>query len=105
MNLHQLNVFKAIVEAGSFSKAALQMHIAQSAVSYHVKALETEIGDPLFLRVKTKVFLTEKGRKLRAHVDKIFQAVVEAQVDVCACARTTGGELHFGLGVSSLSNQ
>jgi DNA-binding transcriptional LysR family regulator len=32
MNLHQLNVFKAIVEAGSFSKAALQLHIAQSAV-------------------------------------------------------------------------
>ena len=105
MNLHQLNVFKAIVETGSFSKAALQLHIAQSAVSYHVKALETEIREPLFLRVKTKVFLTEKGRKLRDHVDKIFQAVVEAQVDLCAGARTPGVELHFGLGVSSLSDQ
>jgi DNA-binding transcriptional LysR family regulator len=102
MNLHQLNVFKAIVETGSFSRAALQPHIAQSAVSYHVKALEAEIGEPLFLRVKTKVFLTEKGRRLRDHVEKIFQAVVEAQVDLCARARTPGDELHFGLGVSAL---
>jgi DNA-binding transcriptional LysR family regulator len=105
MNLHQLNVFKAIVETGSFSRAALQLHIAQSAVSYHVKALEAEIGEPLFLRVKTKVFLTEKGRRLRDHVEIIFQAVVEAQVDLCARARTPGDELHFGLGVSSLSDQ
>jgi DNA-binding transcriptional LysR family regulator len=105
MDLHKLNVFKAIVETGSFSKAAIRLRIAQSAVSYHVKALETEIGEPLFLRVKTKVFLTEKGGRLWNHVEKIFQAVLDAQMDLCARPPSPRGELHLGLGVSSLTGQ
>jgi DNA-binding transcriptional LysR family regulator len=103
MNLHQLNVFRSIVETGSFSRAAAQLRIAQSAVSYHVKALEDEVGRPLFLRYKTRISLTEGGRKLWEHVDKIFLAVEEARRDVCAAPGAS--ELHFGLGVSSLCDQ
>jgi LysR family transcriptional regulator, cyn operon transcriptional activator len=105
MNLHQLNVFRAIVQTGSFSKAAEQQRIAQSAVSYHIKALETEIGRPLFLRGKGRASLTEKGLKLWEHVEKIFRAVDEAQRELCDPAPAEGGELHFGLGVSSLSDR
>lgn len=105
MNLHQLNVFRAIVETGSFSRAATQQRIAQSAVSYHVKALEAEIGRPLFLRGKGRVSLTEKGLKLWEHVEKIFRAVDDAQRELCDPAPAEGGELHFGLGVSSLSER
>jgi DNA-binding transcriptional LysR family regulator len=105
MNLHQLSVFRAIVETGSFSKAAAQQRIAQSAVSYHIKALETEIGRPLFLRNKARVSLTEKGLKLWEHVEKIFHAVDEAQRELCEPAPAEGGEFHFGLGVSSLAEQ
>jgi len=105
MNLHQLSVFRAIIETGSFSRAAQQQRIAQSAVSYHVKALEREIGRPLFLRTKNRVSLTEKGLKLWEHVERIFRAVDEAEREVCDPAPAEGGELHFGLGVSSLSEQ
>ena len=59
MNLHQLYVFKVVVESGSFSKTASEMRIAQSAISYHIKMLEAEIGEPLFFRS-------------RAHVSRIF---------------------------------
>jgi DNA-binding transcriptional LysR family regulator len=105
MNLHQLNVFRAIVETGSFSKAAAELSIAQSAVSYHIKLLETEVGDPLFLRVKTRVYLTETGKVLWEHVAKIFQAVGEAKNAIAEMGQGHAGELHFGLGVSSLSDQ
>lgn len=105
MNLHQLNVFRAIVETGSFSKAASHLHIAQSAVSYHVKALEQEIGKPLFLRYKTQVLLTEKGRRLKEHVDKIFDAVDGARLDLCGDTSDDVRELHLGLGVSSLTDR
>jgi DNA-binding transcriptional LysR family regulator len=105
MNLHQLSIFRAIVQTGSFSRAALQLRTAQSAVSYHIKALEGEIGKPLFLRYKTRISLTENGRKLWEHVEKIFCAVEEARRELCADAPPDGGELHFGLGVSSLSEQ
>lgn len=102
VNLHQLNVFQAIVETGSFSKAARSLRIAQSAVSYHIKTMETAIGEPLFLRVKTRVFLTETGKVLWKHVERIFQAVGDAQREMEAHAERRGGELHLGLGVSSL---
>ena len=105
MNLHQLSVFRAIVETGSFSRAAAQQRIAQSAVSYHVKALEGEVGRPLFLRHRGRVSLTEAGNKLWDHVEKIFNAVDEAQRELCQSAPQEEGELHFGLGVSSLSDQ
>ena len=105
MNLHQLNVFRAIVETGSFSKAASRLHIAQSAVSYHVKALEQDIGKPLFLRYKTQVLLTEKGRRLKGHVDKIFDAVDGARLDLCGDPSDDVRELHLGLGVSSLTDR
>ncbi|MEW5978469.1 MAG: LysR family transcriptional regulator [Acidobacteriota bacterium] len=105
MNLHQLNVFKTIVETGSFSKAAAELSIAQSAVSYHIKLLENEIGDPLFLRVKTRVHLTETGRLLWKHVEKIFQAVEETRRAMIDRTLHHAGELHFGLAVSSLSDQ
>lgn len=105
MNLHQLNVFRAIVETGSFSKAAADLRIAQSAVSYHIKLLEAEVGDPLFLRVKTRVYLTETGKVLWKHVEKIFQAVEAAKKAIMDMGQGRSGELHFGLGVSSLSDQ
>lgn len=105
MNLHQLNVFRAIVETGSFSKAASRLHIAQSAVSYHVKALEQDIGKPLFLRYKTQVLLTEKGRRLKEHVDKIFDAVDSARLDLCGDLSDDVRDLHLGLGVSSLTDR
>lgn len=79
------------------------MRLAQSAVSYHIKALEGEIGAPLFSRVKTKVFLTEKGSRLREHTEKIFQTVADAEKELCG--PHDSAELHFGLGVSSLSEQ
>jgi DNA-binding transcriptional LysR family regulator len=105
MNLHQLSVFKAIVETGSFSKAAAELCIAQSAVSYHIKLLEAEVGDPLFLRVKTRVYLTEAGKVLWQHVERIFQAVEAAKNAIVEISQGHSGELHFGLGVSSLSDQ
>ncbi len=105
MNLHQLNVFRAIVETGSFSKAASELCIAQSAVSYHIKLLEAEVGDPLFLRVKTRVYLTETGKVLWKHVERIFKAVEEAKSAIAEMGQGHSGELHFGLGVSSLSDQ
>jgi LysR family nitrogen assimilation transcriptional regulator len=103
VNLHQLTVFRAVVDSGTFSKAAAELRLAQSAVSYHIKALEEEIGAPLFSRVKTKVFLTEKGSRLREHTEIIFRAVADAERELCDAH--SAAELQFGLGVSSLSEQ
>jgi LysR family transcriptional regulator, nitrogen assimilation regulatory protein len=103
MNLHQLYVFKVVVETGSFSKTASEVRIAQSAISYHIKMLEAEIGEPLFFRSRAHVSLTEKGKVLWKHVEKIFVAVEEAKRELGVEIAPT--ELRFGSSVSTLTGQ
>ena len=50
MNLRQLSYFVRIAESGSFSAAADALHVAQSALSRHVKDLEDELGGALLDR-------------------------------------------------------
>ncbi|NIQ96140.1 MAG: LysR family transcriptional regulator, partial [Desulfuromonadales bacterium] len=50
MNLHQIKIFVAIVEQGSFSAAADAIALTQSTVSQHMASLEDEVGVPLFDR-------------------------------------------------------
>ena len=64
MDFRYLKAFMATVEQGSFSKAAAELNIAQSAVSRQVKLLEESIGAELLIRSSKHLVLTAKGRKL-----------------------------------------
>lgn len=59
--LNQLRHFQAIVECGSFTEAAEQCHISQSAISQQIQSLEAELGVKLLNREKRKISLTEAG--------------------------------------------
>lgn len=59
--LDQLRHFQAIVECGSFTEAAEQCHISQSALSQQIQSLEMELGVKLLNRDKRKISLTEAG--------------------------------------------
>ena len=50
MDLRQLEMFQAIVETGSFTKAGEKLFVSQSAISRQIKLLEEELGDQLFKR-------------------------------------------------------
>lgn len=54
--------FEAAARLGSFSKAAIELGLSQSAVSHEIRLLEDRIGQPLFLRVGRSVQLTDAGR-------------------------------------------
>jgi DNA-binding transcriptional LysR family regulator len=64
LTLDQLRVFEAIAETGSFSAAARKLRRAQSAVSYAIGNLETQLGVALFERARQRPVLTEAGRSL-----------------------------------------
>lgn len=64
MDFRYLKAFIAAVEQGSFSKAADELNIAQSAVSRQVKLLEESVDDELLIRSTKHLSLTPKGRKL-----------------------------------------
>lgn len=62
MEFHQLRYFVAAAELGSISAAARREHVTQPALSRQVARLETQLGVPLFRRVKQRIELTDAGR-------------------------------------------
>ena len=70
MDVRQLRYFIAIVEARSFSRAAELLHVAQPALSHHVRTMESDLGVQLLHRGARGVLPTEAGLRLleRAHV-------------------------------------
>lgn len=68
----RLKVFRAVLEQGSFTRAARQLGISQPAVSQHVAELEKSAGAELFTRSRGAVTLTSAGIAFKEYADKIL---------------------------------
>ncbi len=68
-NIKSIQVFCVVARTKNLTKAAAELHSSQSAISYHIKKLETELGLPLFRRTATGLELTDHGAALAPHVD------------------------------------
>lgn len=79
LNLRQLRIFQAVVRHLSFSRAAEELYLSQSAVSQHIRQLEEHLGVELFVQVGKNVNLTEAGSYLMEYADKIFSLLSETQ--------------------------
>lgn len=71
MELRHLLTFIAVVEAGSFTKAAAALGYVQSSVTAQIQALETELGTALFDRFGKKTTLTDAGQKFLPYAQEI----------------------------------
>lgn len=61
MDLKELRCFVAVAEQLSFTRAAKALYLSQPTLSLHIRALEEELGEPLFYRNRRSVFLTAAG--------------------------------------------
>jgi DNA-binding transcriptional LysR family regulator len=77
MELRQLRYFASVARQGSFTRAADELHVAQSAVSQQVRRLEAELGVELFARTTRRVEMTEAGEITLARASRVL-AEVEA---------------------------
>ena len=84
MNLRQLSYFVCIAESGTFSAAADALHVAQSALSRHVKELEEELGGALLDRGSRGVTLSDSGKVLFDRAKFILSQFEEAGSEVRA---------------------
>lgn len=82
MELKQLRYFTAVADAGSISAAAKKLYISQPPLSVQIRHLEEELGCVLFERGARQIILTEAGRKLYAHAQKILEMSQIAAKDV-----------------------
>lgn len=74
MEVRQYRIFKEVAETGSFTKAAANLYITQSAVSHAVRDLEERAGTVLFDRLSKSISITESGRLLLEEVTPILAA-------------------------------
>jgi DNA-binding transcriptional LysR family regulator len=75
MELAQLRTLRAVARTLNFTRAAEQLNLTQSAVSHQLKALEGELGEPLFARARRGVRLTEAGQTALEHAERILEEV------------------------------
>ncbi|MDG1971980.1 MAG: LysR family transcriptional regulator [Paracoccaceae bacterium] len=73
--LTALRAFEAAARHMSFTKAAEELYVTPAALSYQIKSLETDMGQPLFRRLNRAVELTEAGRALAPGVAEGFEAL------------------------------
>lgn len=99
MNLidtRQLRAFQLLARTGSFTAAAKEMFVTQSAVSHSIKALETSLDCTLLDRAGKSVALTAHGETLLRRVDRIFTEMDLATDELKSLNRWGYGRLRVG---------
>lgn len=99
MDFRQLEMFLAVAENRSFTRASQQLHVAQSAISRKVKLLEEELGVALFKRVNKKVFITPAGETLLRYTRKVFRDLKNAALEVSEIGQLRRGRVKIGAGL------
>lgn len=92
MEIRQLEIFQALAAELNFTRAALRVHCVQSNVTTQIRALEAELGVPLFERLGKKVLLAEAGQRLLPYANQVLLLLREAQ-GVAANAEAPAGRL------------
>jgi DNA-binding transcriptional LysR family regulator len=75
LNLRQIEVFRAIMMAGSISGAGRMLHVSQPAVSRVLALTESRLGYKLFERVKSRLSPTAEARRLYAEVEQVYGGI------------------------------
>jgi DNA-binding transcriptional LysR family regulator len=95
MDSRRLQAFVAVARHTSFTRAALELHLSQSAVSQQVAALEQELGARLFDRAGRRVTLTAAGAALRERAASLLLELDAARRAVAAAQGEIAGTLRI----------
>lgn len=79
LDSRQLLAFATLARHGSFTNAAKELFLTQSAVSHAIKSLESDLGVRVFDRVGKKAHLTLAGEKLLGHADRVLREMRDAR--------------------------
>ena len=96
LDSRQLRAFLMVVSKGSFTKAAKELDLTQSAVSHAVKALEQDLGCRLLDRVGKKVLLTQAGEQFHERAETIFREMMLARSELNKLGEWGHGRLRVG---------
>lgn len=101
LDSRQLLAFANLARCGSFTQTAKNLHLTQSAISHTIKALEQDVGVPLFERVGKRVFLTEAGEMLRPAAERILREMQDTRTALEEAGTWGRGRLRVGASVTA----
>jgi LysR family transcriptional regulator, benzoate and cis,cis-muconate-responsive activator of ben and cat genes len=96
MDLRQMRYFLALAEERNFTRAAERLHMAQPPLTRQIRALEDELGAPLFVRTTKGVELTEAGQALLDEVPNLLSLAQRARERTVAASQGLSGRLDVG---------
>ncbi|WP_271102940.1 LysR substrate-binding domain-containing protein [Pseudomonas tohonis] len=94
MDLTSLEIFRAVADEQSVTRAAQHLQRVQSNVTTRIKQLEDELGVHLFLREGKRMTLTDKGREFLAYAERLLALAAEARQSMHP--GVAGGTLRLG---------
>lgn len=95
LETRQLHLLQVIADTGSYTAAGKELGLTQPAVTYHVRALEREVGTALTVRRGREMRLTAAGRILLGHAGNVLAAVRAAEEEVGAFAGRGRGHVRL----------
>jgi LysR family transcriptional regulator, transcription activator of glutamate synthase operon len=96
MELRQLRSVEAVARHRHFTRAAEELHVAQSALSHQIARLERELGTPLFERTSRRVTPTEAGQAIAARARRVLAEVDAARAEVDELRGVLRGRIRIG---------
>jgi len=103
VTLKQFRCFLAVAETGSFTAAALRLHITQSALTATIQQLEEVLGLRLFDRTTRRVTLTGHAERFRPEAERLVNGIDGAVSDLVALAQGERGHIRIGAASSVIS--
>jgi DNA-binding transcriptional LysR family regulator len=102
MEIRQLEIFLALAKELHFTRAAERVHCVQSNVTTQIRALEDELGNPLFDRLAKRVLLTDAGKRFLPYAERALSSMEEAR-RMATANSAPGGALLIGSSESMLT--
>jgi DNA-binding transcriptional LysR family regulator len=95
VDLRQLEILRAVAEAGSFTSAGHRLHLSQSAVSRQILLLEDELQEQLFLRAGQKLRITAAGTTLLNLSKRVFDDIEATRATLRESRQTLSGTVRL----------
>lgn len=96
MQIDRLQTFVEVARAGTITRAAYALGLSQPALTERLRALERELGADLFVRTRRGVRLSDAGRELLPHAERVLGAAAEGRRAVEQMSRGEIGRLAVG---------
>ena len=96
-SLRQLQIFQAVAQEMSYTRAAEILHLTQPAVFTQVRTLEDQLGQPLIERIGKRLFLTEAGEVVRATAREVLGEIERMQMRLADLTGLARGRLRLAV--------